>query len=96
MKTFAYTLPNTSVVFPQAVIGPKATFVVNHREGTLFCDWDIYESEAQMLAGDLPVGKITKTFVGAEVEALKQQHGATLVTLYGLAKAIGDTVVGAQ
>jgi hypothetical protein len=96
MKTFSYPLPNTSVVFPQAVIGPKATFVVNHREGTLFCDWDIYESEARMLAGDLPVGKITKTFAGAEVEALKQQHAEILATLYGLAKQIGDAVVGAQ
>ncbi len=95
MKTFSYTIPGTSIVFPKAIVGPKATIVINHREGTLFCDWDIYESEARRLAGDKPVGKVSKTFSGSEADALKQQHEATLILLYSLAKEIGDTVVGA-
>jgi hypothetical protein len=96
MKTFSYNLPNTSIVFPKAIVGPKATIVINHRDGTLFGDWDIYESEARMLAGDLPVGRINKTFAGAEVDALKQEHGAILAQLFGLAKGIGDNLMGAQ
>ena len=95
IKTFPYTLPGTSIVFTNAVIGPKATIVINHREGTLFGDWDIYESEAKRLAGDLPVGKISKTFAGAEVDALKNQHAEVLAVLYMLVKTIGDGVVGA-
>lgn len=96
MKTFTYALPGTSIVFQNAVIGPKATIVINHREGTLFCDWDIYESEAKLLAGDLPVGKTSKTFTGAEVEELKKQHSEILTTLFQLANAIGNEVVGAK
>lgn len=96
IKTFPYTLPGTSIVFTNAVVGPKATIVINHREGTLFGDWDIYESEAKRLAGDLPVGKISKTFAGEEVEALKTQHAGLLTTLYDLAKSIGESVVGAK
>ena len=96
MKTFPYPLTGTSIVFPNAVIGPKATIVINHREGALFGDWDIYESEAKFLAGDLPVGKTSKTFTGAEVDALKQQHAEILATLFQLANAIGNEVVGAK
>lgn len=96
MKTFSYTIPNTSLEFSNAVIGPKATIVINHREGVLFGDWDIYASESALLAGDKPIGKVSKTFAGAEVAALKQQHAEILATLYGLAKEIGEGVVGAQ
>jgi hypothetical protein len=96
MKTFSYTIPNTSLEFPTAVIGPKATIVINPEQGTLFGEWSIYASESALTRGDKPIGKISKTFSGAEVEALKQQHAEILATLYGLAKEIGEGVVGAQ
>ena len=96
MKSFSYTLPGTTVTFPAAVIGPKPVIVINPDMGTLFCEWKIHKSAADLEAGDPPVAKISKTFTGPEVEELARTHAQLLGTLFTIGRTIGEDHVGAQ
>lgn len=95
MKTFPYTIPGTAVTFPAAVIGFTPVIVINPPQGTAFGEWPVYQSAERMQAGDPPVGKIERTFSGAEAQALKLQHADLFQAIMLGWQAVGEAVATA-
>lgn len=92
MKTFPYTIPGTAVRFNEAVIGLAATLVINSKDATAFGEWPVYQNAERMLAGEPPVGTITRTFAGEEAQALKRDHAQLLQAIMLGWQEVGEAV----